>query len=41
MNKGGGVRVNGWAYGPLKVHLGQEDGHGESSGHMSSFHGAI
>lgn len=41
VNKGGGVRVNGWAYGQLKVHLDQEDGHGESSGHMSSFHGAI
>ena len=41
VNKGGGVRVNGRAYGQLKVHLDQEDGHGESSGHMSSFHGAI
>ena len=41
VNKGGGVRVNGWAYGQLKVHLDQEDGHGESSGHMYSFHGAI
>lgn len=41
MNKSGGVRVNGWANGQLKVHLDQEDGHGESLWHVSPSHGAI